>query len=416
MTAQSIASREARSCPAAFYGKLREGQPVYLDPVVGCHVVTRFADIVFIGDHPELFSNNNEILVGRSHSPVADEVKRRFEQNGFPELHTLVTADPPDHTRYRSAVDRIFTPSFVKAFEPRIREIASELTDAFADRGSVDLLNEFAIPLPMYIILDRLGLPRADSARVKHWSDVSVARADPTMTPERELALTDSFIEMQNYLHGHLERCRVAPDDSLLSAIANLTDADGVPLRAGECVSIAFQVMVAGNETTTTVMLSALMRILTEPGLYAAASADPAILPGLIEEVLRMDTPVPVFYRTAKQNVTIGDVAIPAGGLIAISYIGANHDPRKWPDADRFDPCRKGGRQHLGFGRGPHFCIGHLLAKAELRIAIAMLLERLPGLALSSDHAVPAFADHPFVHSLDAMHLTFVPTHTPTNI
>jgi cytochrome P450 len=233
-----------------------------------------------------------------------------------------------------------------------------------------------------------------------------VARVDPTQSPERELELTDEFIEMQNYLHGHLERYRQHPAENLLSAIAN-AQSDGEKLTFAEAVSIAHQLMVAGNETTTTVMLACLHEIMTRPGLRAKVLADFGILPGIIEETLRMHTPVPMFYRTVAEETELGGIAISRGSMVCLGYLGGNYDPDKWETPDSFQPGRPGVKQHLAFGRGAHYCIGHLVAKAELRIALELLLTRLTNLRLSDRHAPPAFVPHPFIHSLGPMYLQF---------
>lgn len=405
----SITTPEARKNPAAFYRALRLEAPVYFDPVARCYVLSRYEDAVFVTSRPDLFSNNNDIMVGRAQSPVAEQVREKFAKSGFTELHTLVTADPPYHSRNRAIVDRIFTPSFVKEFEPRILELVDELIDQFASHGTVDFHQKFAIPLPMYIILDRLGLPREDLPRVRRWSDVALLRADPSLDSEAELVLADEFIEMQNYLHYHLERFRRQPADTLLSRIANAQDQDGVRLTDAEAVSISFQLMVAGNETTTTVLMSVLKRLLEDRRLLSVAKDDPGIIPSIVEETLRMDTPIPVFYRTTLTDVELHGISIAAGSLVAVSYLSANADERQWENASSFQPQRKGMRHHLGFGRGAHYCIGHLLAKAELRIALRRLLQRLPNLQFSPEHERPEFIAHPFAYMLDSMHLTFDP-------
>jgi len=403
----SITSPDNRKCPGPLFARLRNEAPVYWDPIAKLYVISRYDDVVYVGEHPELFSNNNEIMVGRQRSPVAGEIREKFAAHGFPELHTLVTADPPYHTRNRAVLDKIFTPSFVKSFEPRILAIVDSLIDGFAANGEVDFHMDFAVRLPMYIILDRLGLPREDLERIKRWSDVALLRSDPTLDPAAELALADEFIDMQNYLHGHMEECRQHPDNGLLSLIANAKDEAGTRLSNAEAVSIAFQVMVAGNETTTTVLMSLFKRLLDDPALMASVRADLAQVPGLIEETLRLDTPIPTFYRTAIGDATIGGVHIPQGSIVAISYYSANKDEERWSDALTVDPKRKGIRSHFGFGRGIHYCIGHLLAKAELRIAVSQLLTRLENIRLSSKHPDPSFLPHPFAFTLNGMHWEF---------
>lgn len=407
MTIGSITETAARKCPVEFTNKVRAESPAYLDPVLNCYIVTRYADVAFVCDNPQIFSNYNDILKGRGNPDVDNEAQRRFAERGFPEERSLNQVDPPEHSRHRGLVDKIFTPSLVKNFEPRVLKIVDDLIDRFIDKEEVDFHHEFAIPLPMYIILDFLGLPRDDAARVKRWSDVNVARKDPSQDAAVLLGFVDETIDMQNYLHSYLEKYRQQPNDTILSKIANATFGNGERLPDPEAITLSYQLMVAGNETTTTALMSAMFRLLGDRDLLAAVKASPELVTGLIEETLRMFSPVPTFYRTAMEDTCIGGVPVSKGSSVAISYIGANHDPEKWPEPDCFDPRRKGVRQHLAFGRGVHFCLGHLLAKAEMRIAINRLLDRLPKLQLSSQHKTPEFAPHPFVHSLDGLHLSF---------
>lgn len=405
----SLASSEARTCPVPFLRRLQAEAPVYHDPVTGFFVITRYNDIGFVAENPQIFSSQNEILMGRSGSPVADEVHRRFREHGFPEVHTLTTADPPVHTQYRRLVDKVFTPSFVKSLEPVVHEIVDELIDTFVADGRVELAWQFAYLLPLYVIADQLGFDRKDWKQIRYWSDIAVERADPMLSPERELECTDAMIEMQQFLIGYVRKFREAPTDGLFSRLVHVED-DGNRLSDGALMSIGHQLMVGGNETTANAILSVMNELLTDPALMARVKSNPALIPSLQEEVLRMHSPAPNFIRIVKSDTEIGGVAIPAGSTVVVSYMAANYDPEKFNDPGRLDIDRKGVRQHLSFGRGLHFCIGHLLAKAEIKIAIEHLLARLPNIRLSPDHPAPDYVEHAFIHAIDAMHLEFDPS------
>jgi cytochrome P450 len=404
----SLTSSEARTCPVQFLQRLQAQAPIYLDPVTGFYVLTRYADIAHVGDNPQIFSSQNEILMGRSNSPVADEVHRRFRENGFPEVHTLTTADPPQHTRFRRLVDKVFTPTYVKSLQPMVHAMVDELIDTFAGRGEVELAWDFAYLLPLYIIADQLGVGREDWRRIRYWSDIAVERADAALAPERELECTDAMIEMQQYLISYVRKYRQSPEDNLLSRLTHVED-NGEKFQDGELMSIGHQLMVGGNETTANAILSVMNELLIDPALMARISADHSLIPALTEEVLRMHSPAPNFVRTVKQDCLIGGVPIPKGSTIVLSYMGANYDPAKFENPDKLDIDRKGLRLHLTFGRGLHYCIGHLLAKAEIRIAIEHLLTRLPDIHLSPKHPKPRYVEHAFIHAIDAMHLEFNP-------
>lgn len=400
------ASADIQRCPFPFLKRLREESPVYLDPVTGIYIVTRYDDIAAVTADPALFSNQTTMVMGVRESSVADEVRRRFEARGFAEMHTLGTNDPPSHTAFRSLVDKIFTISHVRSMESDIRSIAGELIDGFARSGHADLLRDFAISLPMFVIADQLGVDRKDSARFKVWSTATMERQDPTLSPERQLAVADATIDMQNYLYANIQKYRVEPAGNLLSRLVQAR-IDGEPLSVEAMLNIAHTFLVAGNETTTSGIVSAMYILLEDPDLMAQVKSQPELIPSLVEETLRIHSPGPHLWRRATRNTRIGNVDIPEGATLQLSFLSANHDPEKWTCPEKVDLKRKGARNHMGFGRGIHFCIGAPLARAEMRIAVTLLLERLPNLRLASGHPPPQFAAMFQTHALDSLHVDF---------
>lgn len=402
----SLAMPDIQRCPFPFLDRLLAESPVYKDPLTGMYIVTRYEDIGQISARPDLYSNKTTVVVGRHDSPVAAEVARRYAERGFPEMHTLVTNDPPEHGSYRALVEKAFTPSYVKELEPYIEALVDELIDGMLPQGHANLLPEFAIKVPMYIIADQLGVDRADYDRFKLWSDVTVERNNPLLDPDRELEITDHLIDMQNYLHARAVAYRETPTDNLLSRLVH-AEVDGEKLSDPALIAVAHQLLVAGNETTTTGITTAIWLLLTKPDLRAAIEADPSRIPSFIEEVLRSHSPVPHMWRVTTQASRIGDFDVPAGAVLMLSYLAGNRDPAQWNCPADFEPGRKGGRNHLAFGRGIHFCIGNQLARGEMRIAIRRLLERLPTMRLSPDHPAPQFIPHFAIHALDHLHIVF---------
>lgn len=402
----SLASADVQMCPFPFLDRLLAEAPVYKDPLTGMYVVTRYDDIGHISAHPEIYSNKTTVVVGRHDSPVAEEVARRFAERGFPEMHTLVTNDPPEHTSYRALVEKAFTPSYVKSLEPYIEALVDELIDGILPAGKANLLPEFAIKVPMYIIADQLGVDRADYDRFKLWSDVTVERNNPLLDPDRELEITDHLIDMQNYLHERAVHYRSNPTENLLSRLVH-AEIDGEKLSDPALIAIAHQLLVAGNETTTTGIVTALWLLLTKAELRRAIEADPSRVPSFVEEVLRSHSPVPHMWRVATQASRIGDTDIPEGAVLMLSYLAGNRDPKQWACPHEVQIGRQGVRNHLAFGRGIHFCIGNQLGRGEMRIAIRRILERLPGLRLSPDHPEPQFIPHFAIHALDHLNVLF---------
>ena len=263
--------------------------------------------------------------------------------------------------------------------EPSIRAIANELVDAFPAEGPVELLRDFAVPLPLTVIADALGVSRADLDKFKRWSDDSVAPLGGVLTRERQLECARSIVEFQHYFAERLEERRREPRDDILSDLVNarLDGDDAHPLDTAEMLSILQQLLVAGNETTTNMLASAMMLLLHHPGQMERIRADLSLVPNLVEEALRLESPVQGLFRQAKAATTLGGVAIPAGARLIVMYGSANRDECQYADAATFDVAREDAHSHLAFGRGIHFCLGAALARLEGIVAFETLFSRL---------------------------------------
>lgn len=406
MEQRSFAQPEIQRCPFPLIANLHAEAPVYRDPVTGFLVISRYDDIVYVSQHPELFSNTTSVIIDRKDSPVAGEVAKRYAERGFLPVHTLVTNDPPSHTRYRALVDKVFTASFVKELEPHIAELCNELIDDFINDGKVDLLREFAIKLPMYLITGQLGMPREDWQRFKHWSDISIEQINPTLAPERELEITDELIEMQQYIWRRAQEYEREPAPTLLSKLVHV-ELDGKRLDPRELIGIMHQLLVAGNETTTNAIATGVWMLLENPEVRARLDADRGLIGNFVEEVLRLHAPSPHLYRQVLQDTEINGVAIAKDSILMLSYIAGNHDASKFAQPECIDLARPNGRQHLAFGRGIHFCIGNQLARAEMRVAFERVLTRLPTLTLDPDYPPPEFAAIYHVRGLEALRVRF---------
>jgi len=403
----SYASPEVQQCPFPFLNRLLEEAPVYHDSGTGMYIVSRYDDISYINSHPEVFSSRTPIMINRQTS-VSDEVARRYRDRGWPEEHVLAFADPPEHNMHRALVDKVFTPSYVKKLEPYALGIVDDLIDGFIESGKTELGAGFAVHLPMYIISDQLGVAREDYEQFKLWSTAWVDRNDPNCPPDRELMLTDRMIDMQNYLAARAREYEANPSDNMLSRLVQ-ADVDGERLTMGQLLMIAQLILVAGNETTTTGITNAMFMILSDPELQARVTADPKLVPLVIEEMLRAHAPVPHQYRFTTEETELAGVSIPKGSVVQISYLAGNYDKAKWECPEKIDIDRKGVRNHLAFGRGIHFCVGNQLARMEMRVAITRLLERLVDIRLSADHPAPEFVPHFQIHALGSLNVTFTP-------
>lgn len=364
---------ETRRCPFPAYHQLRAEAPVYQDPVSGNYVLTRYEDVRRAVLNKTLSVKTGVIQTRKS--SVSDQVDRMFVEQGFLPVDTLVTNDPPSHRHFRVLVDKAFTREKVTSLDPQIEASVTELIDTFIDEPEVDFFERFAMPLPMTVFTDILGVTDRDIGKFKRWSEMSLETSNPALAPERELELVPYVIELQRYLAANAERVRANPDDSLLSTIAN-SEVDGRALTMQELVSILFLLFLAGGETTANALAGGVKLLIDRPELADEIRDNPAKMDAFIEETLRIMAPATVMFRRATEPLTIGDVAIPANAIIETRFGAANLDPEVFPDPEAVNLERSNGRAHLTFGAGIHMCIGNQLARGELRAAFGQLLRR----------------------------------------
>ncbi|MGW3008631.1 cytochrome P450 family protein [Streptomyces sp. NPDC001219] len=293
---------------------------------------------------------------------------------------SMLDADPPHHTRLRKLVAKEFTSRRVEALRPRVQQITDELLDAMlaAPEGRADLVEALAFPLPMTVICELLGVPTVDREAFRAWSNEIVA-------PTGEEAAQQAVVAMSGYLVDLIESKRKAPGDGLLSALIRTSDEDGDQLSRDELIGTAFLLLVAGHETTVSLLANGVRALLQHPAQLAALRADFSLLDNAVEEMLRYDGPVETAtWRFTAEPVQIGDTLIPAGETVVIALASASRDHEHFAAADDFDITRDA-RGHTAFGHGIHFCLGAPLARLEARIALRSLLERCPDLALDTD-------------------------------
>ncbi|RYD75456.1 MAG: cytochrome P450 [Verrucomicrobiaceae bacterium] len=400
--AVSFADPDVQRCPFPAYAQLREEQPVYQDPISGTFVLTRHEDVRRALLNVKALGNDTG-LTSTSNNPAVNAV---FQEKGWLQLDTLVSNDPPDHRFYRTLVDKVFTTTRVAALEPRIDAIVNELIDAFDDQSEIDFVKEFAIKLPMIVIAEQLGVPPEHMDRFKLWSDVSTERTDPVMTDSRAIEIANILVEMQNYLALEIERVWDQPNGTLISNLAN-KDVDGRRLDMRELLSIIHQILVAGNETTTTAIASGMRLLIEKPELVEQIYNDKARAIPFIEETLRMLAPVQTLFRIAKEDVEIAGVTIPAGSLVEVRYGAANLDPNQYAAPDDINLDRPNPMGHLAFGAGIHLCIGNQLARGELRLAFLALTSRLKGFRLSRGEDSYRWISNYVIHGLAELWMNF---------
>jgi cytochrome P450 len=302
----------------------------------------------------------------------------------------LVRMDPPRHRTLRSLVSQAFTPRVVARLEPRIAELTTELLDQAGER--FDLVDALAHPLPVIVIADLLGVPASDRELFRRWADVLLGQdVDPDQAlveaGQRAVsAVAPTVREMNAYLLDHIRARRRRPADDLTSRLVQ-AEVDGRRLAYEEIVGFAGLLLIAGHITTTATLGNSVVAFSDAPEAAAEVRADPGLLPGAIEEVLRLRTPFPRLARSTTADAEVGGVRIPAGQVVLPWLAAANRDDRVFADPHRFDVHRRP-NPHLTFGHGVHFCLGAPLARLEARVALRLLFERYRDIRPAADEPV----------------------------
>ena len=411
--------------PAPFYARMRKEQPVFRVPGAGFYLVTRYEDVVAATRDTGTFSNRFHspgLALGRGSEAIQAELEAILA-GGYPRTPTLLTNDPPAHTRFRRLVSRAFTPRRVASWTAEIDRLCDELIGRFAGRGSVELVSEFAVPLPIGVIADALGVPRDMQPTFRRWTDDSTDLIGADVTDERRLAAARGLVEFQHYFAAELDDRRRHPRDDFLTDLVQASvdgdeaepDAEEIslddtrPLDTPEMLSILHQLLVAGNETTTTLLAESMRLLVGAPAEYArvAADTDGADTAAVVEETLRLCSPAQGMFRVVTRATVLGGVEIPAGSTAVLMYASANRDEAQWPDGDAFCPGRAGVRHHVSFGSGIHYCIGAALSRAEAHAALPRLCRALgsPRLAADALDYKPSFV----LRGLRSLPLTFTP-------
>jgi cytochrome P450 len=377
--------------PFPVYRALRDAGPVHHAPASDVHSVARYDDVVSVLKRPDVFSSRAMLTVlmngGRGEglpplSPAVVAFLARFvwhtRMNPFrlPKARNLIAEDPPTHGVLRGLVNRGFTPRRIAAWETRIRAVTEQYLTPLRDGQPFDLVHDFAIPLPVTIIAEMLGVPPERMRDFKRWSDAFIegttgaGRANP-FGPE----FTQAVLELLTYLRGVVRERRRRPGDDLVSVLVS-EEPGGEALTDLDAMMFVQLLLVAGNETTTNLIGNAAYALLDHPEPLERVRRDPALVPALVEEAVRYESPVQMVFRTATRDAEIGGATIRAGANVAVLLGSANRDERRFPDPDRFDVDRDT-RGHLGFGFGEHFCLGASLARLEARVALEALVPEL---------------------------------------
>lgn len=371
----SLFAPEVLEDPFAYYQAVIAQAPVMVVPGTNITLVSSYDLLAEATGRVEEFSNDfSDLLAGqRSADP---DVTAELEK-GWPQRNTLLTADPPVHTRFRKLVNLAFSMKRVDAIEADIRAIVERLVDAFPADGKIDFVRDFAVPLPVAVIASQIGLTDTDVATVKRWSDAFADRLGGMISKERELECAREVVEFQHAMKAQIDARRAAPREDLLSDLVNARVEDEAPLDDAEILSVLQQLMVAGNETTTSTLAGGVLLLIQNPEQDAKVRADRSLVPNMIEEMLRLESPTAGLWRVVKKDAVLGGVTVPGGSMAMLRFAAANRDPAKFENPDAFDVARKNARSHLAFGRGIHMCVGNMLSRKELVVAFNVLFDKV---------------------------------------
>ncbi len=407
---------DAQSWDGAMRDRMRwlcENDPVHWSEKTRLWVITSFEEISYVSKNHQLFHSGEGVRPGN------------------PVRLPLIDEDEPRHTQLRRLINRGFTPRMVRKLETTFRQIATETIDPVAGKGECDFVTEVAVPMPLLLIAEMIGIRREDRNRFHRWSDDLIAADGNLSDPEVMEKAGRALREYGDYLTQIFEDRRKHPQDDLVSILVGAND-EGVlkenkyetevdtsgidtsamekieetrDLANDELIMLMVLLLIAGNETTRNGISGGMSLLIENPGERQKLIEDPALIPGAVEEMIRLVSPVQSFARTATQDTELRGEKIRKGDTVLMLYPAANRDPAEFEDPDTFRIDRD--PRHLGFGHGNHFCLGANLARMEMRVAFEELLRRLPDMEYA--RGGPVVRPSPLVHSYVEMQVRYTP-------
>lgn len=387
-------SEKVRADPYPYYRALRDEAPVYWSEGAGAWAVSRYEDVRHVLTEHELFSSDamRTALLGippgfnpAEHPEIVERLMTLvsagpFRLEDLTESGAIITIDPPEHTTQRDIVNRGFSPRRISVWEKRVREIVDDLMHDIRGAREFDLVSGLAVPLPMIVIAELLGVEPERRHDFKRWSDGLVSGISGS---GREQGFVDSgFVETMKELTAYLQEIaakrKAEPRDDLITALVRAEEGEGT-LSAFQVVMFATVLMVAGNETTTNLIGNTVNTLFDHPEQLDLVVRDPSLIPALVDESLRFQSPIQFLFRRATENLEIAGVQIPKDSLVMPLLGSANRDERQFENGDVFDITRDA-QGHVAFGLGVHYCLGSHLARLEGRIAFEAIVPELPRL------------------------------------
>ena len=369
--------------PHAAFHYLRQHAPVYWSDGWGAWVLTRYDDVMQILRRPELFSSAGRVTYLLQQLP--EDVRAQVQHLERHFAIGLAHSDPPDHTRLRGLLNKVFTPRMGEMWRPRIHAVTQQLIDRAQVSGEVDIIRDIAYPLPATIIAEMIGAAPEDIPLFRDWAaDINnlFALGGRISAAAAERA-QNSLAVMREYIIGLAQARRRQPAKDIIGRLV-AAEVEGEQLTINELVSTCVTLFVAGHETTTNLIGNGMYLLLRHPQQLHLLKDQPSLIESAIEEILRCEPSVPRTWRIVRESTVLGDQHIPQGAMVFPILSAANRDPAYFNDPDRFD-IQRSSNKHLAFGYGIHFCLGAPLARVEGAIAINILLDQLPGIQMADE-------------------------------
>ena len=389
---------------------LRENAPVFWSEKTKAYIVTRFEDVVHASKHNDVFCSGEGVLPGKLSPKIG-----------------LIDEDEPRHGEMRGLINRGFTPRMVRKWEEVFQQITDEAINEVASKGECDFVEDIAVPLPLILIAEMIGIRKEDRKRFHQWSDAMISAQGNMDNPEIIAKSGAAAMEYMTYVTAVIEDRRKEPKDDLISILVQAKD-DGVLvehtheqseaidasldrsdehmlMNNDELIKMSILLMVAGNETTRNGLSGGMQLLIENPDARQRLIDDPSLIPTAVEEMLRLVSPVLSFLRTATQDTELRGVPIKQGEKVLMMYGSANRDAEEFENPDDFNIDRN--PHHVAFGIGNHFCLGANLARMEMRVALNELLRRVPDMDYSASG--PEMGSSALVRSVQHMHVKFTP-------
>jgi cytochrome P450 len=378
ITLNDLLSQETKRHPSAFFGKLRAQEPLsyVTGGKMGFWITTTYEDAIAVLKDPRFINDRQRISLPQDGQENSGVIASRYALVAW--RRDLLMVDPPDHTRLRRLVSKAFTPRLMERLRPRIQQITDDLLDAVENQGQMDLIHDFAFPLPIAVISDLLGIPETDRK-----SFHALTQALMTITEGQQTASAAALKTFLQYITTLLATKRDHPGSDLTSGLIQAQE-HGDALSEIELISMMYLLIIGGYETMANLIGTGMLGLLQHPDQMELLRGDPSLLPSALEELLRYATPESLAsLRWASEDIPMHDKVIRKGDMVFVSLIAADTDPQQFPDPELLNITRQE-NPHLAFGKGIHSCLGAPLARLEGQIAIGTLLRRLPHLRLAS--------------------------------